>query len=420
MLRLLRRPSNAATEHVNAQVETHETIVRIQPAASHHTLLAAPDGNFLGVDQGHVTTLPTGDDRVMWRAEGSASYRHATTGHRVQASAVPGSDGVHLRAQDGVLDAGGNPASSGAAFVPSHGPEKLPSESLGFFRANGWVCLTSILAPETVDALQRLAGTDGHEREDDEPHIRLRAALSMDPAVARTAAEPVSLWLIRAYMQTKDIRLGHTPAIVVLHPDDGHRNVQGWHSDFPYHWGIDVPGVVPTPTGDTVLGVQRNVCVSEFTRERGATAFKLGSHAKDHGPPEEWGTAATQRVPGHRTQHGLPYNGPDADVIEAPAGSIILYDARTWHRAGVNRTPHSRAAMLQAMTPMYIMPKSDTSTAYKDFLKSPAHQELTDRERTETRNLMLHTFNGPGQQAITPDQELTELARSAAASAGSY
>ena len=406
---------------MNAQVETHETIVRIQPTASHHTLLVAADGNFLAVDQDRLSTSATADDRVMWLAEDAGSYRHATTGHRVQASAIPATDGVHLHTKDGVLDASGTPASSAATFTPSHGPEQLPSESLAFFRANGWVCLTSILAHDTVDALQRLAGTDGHAREGDQPHSHVQAALSVDPAVARTAAEPVSLWLIRAYMQTGDIRLGHAPALIVLHPDDGKRNVQGWHSDFPYHWGINAPGVVPTPTGDTVLGVQRNVCVSEFTRERGATAFKLGSHTKDHGPPDEWVTAATlQGNPGHRAEHGLPYNGPDADVIEAPAGSIILYDARTWHRAGVNRTPHSRAAILQAMTPMYIMPKSDTSTAYKDFLTSPAPAELSARERAEMQNLMLHTFNGPGQQAITPDRELTELARSASSTSGSY
>ncbi|MDE0006739.1 MAG: phytanoyl-CoA dioxygenase family protein [Gammaproteobacteria bacterium] len=406
---------------MNAQVETHETVVRIPPAASHHTLLVAPDGNFLGVDHGRLTTSATGDDRVMWRAEKDGSYRHATTDQRVRASAIPGTDGVHLHTKDGVLDASGEPASSAATFTPSHGPEQLPSESLAFFRARGWVCLTSILAPDTVDALQRLAGTDGHERESDQPHSHVQAALSVDPAVARTAAEPVSLWLIRAYMQTGDIRLGHTPALIVLHRDDGKRNVQGWHSDFPYHWGISAPGVVPTPTGATVLGVQRNVCVSEFTRERGATAFKLGSHTKDHGPPDEWITAATlQGNPAHRAEHGLPYNGPDADVIEAPAGSIILYDARTWHRAGVNRTPHSRAAILQAMTRMYIMPKSDTSAAYKDFLTSPAHAQLTTRERNEMRNLMLHAFNGPGHQAIGPDQELTELARAASISTGSY
>ena len=400
---------------MNARVETHETVVRIRPPVSHHTLLVAPDGCFLGVDQGHLTTLAAGDDRVMWRAEDAGSYRHATTGLRVRASAMSGSGSVQLGGDEGVLDATGKPAASGAAFIPSHGPERLPSESLEFFRANGWVCLASILAPETVDALQRVAGTDGHER-DDGDRVSRWGALSIDPAIARTAAEPVSLWLTRSYMKTEDIRLAHTPAMVVLHRDDGERNVQGWHSDYPYHWGTNADGLVPTPTGETVLGVQRNVCVSEFTRERGATAFKLGSHAKDHGPPDDWGTATRHGKPGHRAGHGLPYNGPEADVIEAPAGSVILYDARTWHRAGVNRTPHGRAAILQAMTPMYIMPKNDTSGAYRDFLASPVHDQLTDRERLEMRRLMVHEFSGPGgRHAITADPELTELVRSATA-----
>ena len=132
-----------------------------------------------------------------------------------------------------------------------------------------------------------------------------------------------------------------------------------------------------------MLGVQRNVCVSAFTRERGATAFKLGSHALNSAPPEAWGRAEIHARPGHRAKCGLPYNGPEADVIEAPAGSIILYDARTWHRAGVNRTPHKRAAMLQAVTPMFVMPKNDTSPAYKHFIQSAAYQELTQRERDE-------------------------------------
>lgn len=72
--------------------------------------------------------------------------------------------------------------------------------------------------------------------------------------------------------------------------------------------------------------------------------------------------------------------GPDADVIEAPAGSYIVYDSRIWHRAGVNRTPHKRSAMLQAVIPMYIMPFMDTSRPYKNFIHSPLAEELTALE----------------------------------------
>ena len=167
-------------------------------------------------------------------------------------------------------------------------------------------------------------------------------------------------------------------------------------------------GRVPTPSGKTVLGVQRNICVSPFTKVGGATAFKLGSHALDQGPPEQWGVASDHYQVGYRESHGLPYTGPDADIVEAPGGSIILYDSRTWHRAGVNRTDKKRAALLMAMTPMYVMPKNDTSHSYKAFLESVAYEELNERERIEVERLMVHQFIGPGgQYAIAPDRELT-------------
>ena len=100
--------------------------------------------------------------------------------------------------------------------------------------------------------------------------------------------------------------------------------------------------------------------------------------------------------------------GPEADIIEAPGGSIILYDSRTWHRAGVNRTDQKRAALLMAITPMYVMPKNDTSHSYKAFLASDVYKELNDRERIEVEHLMVHQFIGPGgQYAIGADRELT-------------
>ena len=180
-------------------------------------------------------------------------------------------------------------------------------------------------------------------------------------------------------------------------------------------------GAIPTPTGETVMGVQRNVCVSEFKKERGATAFKLGSHALDKGPPEEWGTAGIHARPGYRKENGLPYNGEDADIVEAPGGSIILYDSRTWHRAGVNRTDQPRAAMLQAMTPMYVFPKNDTSVAYRLFRQSDAFHQVNDRVKTEVQNLMVHTFIGPGgQYAVSPDEEFTKELRTAAQDSAGY
>lgn len=381
--------------------QQHETIHKVPIPTHFYSYLVAEDGSFLSYDAeaGFSTTSQT-NDAVIWDQSEDGTFNHVPTGREISSSAQIAEASISIQIDE-------DPQS----FLAVHGPAKLPSEYLATFRKQGWVCLTQIIDDETLQELERTAGTDrfAHLQID-----RTLPAICQNASVARTVAEPLSLWLIRQYMQIDDIRLSHAPGFAVLGQDDGKRNVQGWHSDFPYHWGVPARGRVPTPSGETVLGVQRNVCISPFTQEGGATAFKLGSHALDRPPPKEWGDAAAHAKPGYRAEHGLPYNGPDADIVDAPGGSIILYDSRTWHRAGVNRTPKKRAAMLQAMTPMYIFPKNDTSRAYTQLLESPVYNELNDREKQEIQNLMVHQFIGPGgEYAITPDQELTEKVKTA-------
>jgi hypothetical protein len=367
------------------------------PLPTHHfTMLADDVGRFLRVDaDGTVSTSNDADDEAMWDPIEGGQFRHVTSGLTTDDEDWPG---LH--------------------FTAIHGPAEMPGTSLAHFKQHGWVCLPNVLAAEIVEALEKVACTDRYE---DRVFDLKTPAMCQSDAIARTAAEPVSLWLMRQYLGTREVRLGHPPSFAILGRDDGKRDVQGWHCDFPYLWGISgkseendgpVPyGRVPTSSGDTVLGIQRNVCISPFTKVGGATAYKLGSHATDHGPPREWGTGSTHFSPGYRAQHGLPYNGPDADIVEAPGGSIILYDARTWHRAGVNRTDKRRSALLQAMIPMYVMPFADTSKAYRELKASDGWQGLTVREQEEMRNLMVHYITGPGGRfAITTDPELsTEL-----------
>ena len=169
------------------------------------------------------------------------------------------------------------------------------------------------------------------------------------------------------------------------------------------------------------MGIKRNICISPFKKEFSATAFKPGSNKNHSGPPSEWGTGSDYSQRGYRKQHGLPYNGPEADIVEAPAGSIILDDARTWHRAGVNPVDQCRSAMLQAIIPMYIMPFFDTTKAYKQFLNSGIPDQLTQRECMEIESLMLHTIVGPrGQFVLGVDQEFTEMVNQVPAEPSAY
>ena len=382
-----------------------ERAVRFTDPESHFAMALASDGRFLAVDQsGALSVADEVSDAAMWRHEGGR-LKHAF--HPV-ALAVTGTEngGCRLSPTDSAVHMAGDCATD-RPYTIVHGPELLPSEYLAHLRNHGWVCLVAILAPEITDALQRVACTDRYAQRSPD---RSRRQICQGSALARTAVEPVSVWLARQYMQTDDIRLAHAPGIGVMTPDDGKRTVQGWHSDYPYHWGINAEGKVPTPSGQTVMGVQRIVCVSEFTKHRGATAFKLGSHALDQGPPADWGLASAVYDPGYRAAHGLPYNGTEADVIEAPPGSMILFDTRTWHRAGVNRSNENRAAILMDMTPAYIVPYSDTTVDYRAMVTSEAYDELNGREKQEFQNLMVHRFLGPAgpRAVIGTDAELTE------------
>ncbi|MDE0010214.1 MAG: phytanoyl-CoA dioxygenase family protein [Candidatus Poribacteria bacterium] len=392
-----------------------ERVVRVERPSKHFTLLRAPNGEFLGAsDDNELAICDYVDDKTIWDSvEGRTAYRHVVTNLVLEAEAADSTEGCYLRHKSVRLAGNGAAAADeGAIFSPGHGPAHLPSEYLKFLKENGWVCLPAILSPDTVEALERISCTG---RWDSETYDRSTGTLVKGVAVAQAATEPVSLWLMRQYMRTSEIRFGHPPGFAILTPDDGERDVQGWHSDFPYHWGIFAtrgtgPEIPPHNFPELVMGVQRNLCVSEFRKENGATCFKLGSHVLGEGPPDEWGPGHIYRQQGYRAAHGLPYNGPDADVVEAPGGSYILYDSRIWHRAGVNRTERKRAAMLQAVIPVYIVPKTDTSRAYRNFINSPLVDALTPLELQELKALMITKIESAGQKhVVTIDETLSEM-----------
>jgi ectoine hydroxylase-related dioxygenase (phytanoyl-CoA dioxygenase family) len=67
-------------------------------------------------------------------------------------------------------------------------------------------------------------------------------------------------------------------------------------------------------------------CLDDFTETNGATRFVPGSHRLCRSP--------------------LPDDGDASVAAVAPAGTMIAFESRLWHRTGENRTPdHNRAAL---------------------------------------------------------------------------
>ena len=382
------------------------TIVTCPRPTHHFVYLNDPNGDWLATTdgeslhiQGHV------DDAAIWDVR-NGGFEHVVHGTCLSTTSNSLDSICQVTMNGKTVAVDGSPGDPGS-FAVTHGPEKLPTEYLATLNEQGWVSLTCILPDSVVDGLQRVGCVDDYSNR---TPVRV-TPLAQDPAVAKVSVEPISLWLTREYLQTRDIRLGHSPGVSALTKDDGEREVQGWHTDFPYLWGTG--DRIPVPSGELILGMQRNVCVSDFNRENGATLFKLGSHSSMSPPPESWGISNHTYRRGHRAEFGLPYAGPESDLVEAPAGSIVLYDARTWHRAGMNFTDERRGAMIQAIVPSFIMPFMDTSVTFKAFLESDAYSNITPREQKEMDKLMVHKIVGPaGMYAITIDRDLTERARS--------
>ena len=349
------------------EVEFQERVVRHERPERHFVYLIAPDGSMLGMDgDGESARYEDGDDRVIWnRTPGGVT--HVATGRLIAAEVSMDGHTLDMGPERGALRIG-------------HGPERLPSDYLEDLKRQGWVCLTCLLPAEVVDGLQRVACTDRYEGQafDGEgPKVCWHSA------VGKAISEPVSLWLIRQYVGTRDLHLGHPPNPTALAPYDGKSRVQGWHADIPY-----IPSVGGHPVAERdgpIKAVQRNVCVSDFTKHAGATTYKLGSHAATGNPPAEWNPARHGGDPTAR-----PYSGPEAEVVEAPAGSIVLYDARTWHRAGFNFSEHKRGAMLMSFQTADVMPKRDTRPACRRLHESAVYQEFDHRQQREITELLMN------------------------------
>ena len=181
--------------------------------------------------------------------------------------------------------------------------------------------LTGDVLREVREELYRAAAADrarGREQRFllDLPHDttnqRVWNVLSRAPVFAELAEHPIALRLLRSVLGWPML-LGNLSANITG-PGGGEMVL---HADQIF---------VPTPWPAEPQGANAAWCVDDFTAANGATCF----------------------VPGSHLLHRPPGPGDDATPVpmEAPAGTLVVFESRIWHRTGHNGTTDQRRAGL--------------------------------------------------------------------------
>ena len=271
-------------------------------------------------------------------------------------------------------------------------PARLPSEYMAELHSRGWTVLDGVMTPLMLGELSaciaaaRDRNAEAEEKlkaeQDQRPYasfdniLSAGSFLATTPVVAQAAMHPVALWLIESYLG-EDLHYCHSPAITILRPaektgENAKLMAGGWHSDYPFPatcsrrtgkaarvthtWPEEyekLDRAVSARIGSswrdrkTPLGVQFIIALTPFEEETGGTQFVLGSHLNDEPPSVEMNAVPT-----------LAGVGVFKDVVQVPcpAGSAIIYDSRTYHRACPERNTsgQERLAMLNCTTPSFV------------------------------------------------------------------
>jgi ectoine hydroxylase-related dioxygenase (phytanoyl-CoA dioxygenase family) len=172
------------------------------------------------------------------------------------------------------------------------------------------------LIREKIDGIyeRQLAEIGGEERLRRINDANLaRCLVGYDDYFIRLAAHPRLVSLCRRLLGENFILMSQNG--VLNRPADEHYQVT-WHRDLNYqHFVSSRP-----------LALSALFCIDEFSAETGATYLLPASHKSEAFPSAEY-------VRAHQRQ------------VEAPAGSVIVFDAMVYHRTGHNRSGRVRRAV---------------------------------------------------------------------------
>ncbi|HXD33286.1 MAG TPA: phytanoyl-CoA dioxygenase family protein [Pyrinomonadaceae bacterium] len=149
-----------------------------------------------------------------------------------------------------------------------------------------------------------------------------RCMLAYDEFFLTVATNPKVLAIVQRFLGDYFVLMLQNGVINI--PSTGNeQNAGSWHRDLNYQHFIST----------RPISVSALFCVDDFSEETGGTFVLPASHKTEAFPSEEF-----------VRQH--------EQVINAKAGSAIVFDSMMYHRGGLNRSPHPR----RAINHMYTLP----------------------------------------------------------------
>ena len=164
-------------------------------------------------------------------------------------------------------------------------------------------------------------------------HVMITHLVDQVPAFEQVLTHPVKKALM-SHLLGVTHRLSHSSAWIKWQtPDDWEKVMStGMHADqspMPTPWNCRAPHVA-----------NMNWLLTDYTREDGALSYVPGSHLEQRFPPEK--EAIDRAVP-----------------VEAPAGSLVIFQGCTWHGSFRKATPGLRISLHGVHCRPYILPGQD-------------------------------------------------------------
>lgn len=189
---------------------------------------------------------------------------------------------------------------------------------------HGFAIIPDVLTGDTLtrtrEALYRAAESDlargrvqrlSLDYEDDTTNQRVANVLSRDPLFEDMAFHPLAVHFLKNVVGWPAL-LSNLSANITG-PGGGEMPL---HADQIF---------IPEPWPNRPQGVNVAWCLNDFTEANGATRIVPGSHKLNRAPTE-----ADQAL--------------ETVAVEAPAGSVFVFESRLWHKTGNNRTATEQRA----------------------------------------------------------------------------